>query len=462
MRRKVVSMKKKMQEGCASLKQYVDSLYEPQKETRAFAIIMLTSMLLRLFYICYISVYDMQHDVGSPTEPYGHLGYIAYLMQAGHLPDFDVREAFQFWHPPVHHGICALFLGMVWKIVPSLQGNYEPLQILPFLYVTISLWLVWKILKLWGYCGGEALFPFLIIAFNPTFVILSGSVNNDPLCVMFMILAVYFAVMWYRTPKYSLITGCALAIGLGMSTKGTAALVAAPVAFIFLIKLWKERMKIFGQLVTFAVMVFPLGLWWYIRNYVAFGVPVNYIYYTDTDAIGYLGYMPAWKRMLDFDIHYFSFENLYLQFEGKYTDKNPIIGLLKTVVFGQWRYNYNPYIKILAYALLVAWIVLVIVALSAIVSFVKRRKTYCIESAGIVIFFLMQLISYYYFCITYPFVWTMDIRYAVPILLCISLFLAEFMDKKKRYRYLTVLVCSVFTIISSMCFVLLAFTDFAT
>ena len=455
-----MGMKKKLQAGFALLKKNIDGLYNSQKEAHAFLVIMVTSVLLRLFYIWYISVYDMQHDVGSPTELDGHLGYIGYLMNAGHLPDFDVREAFQFWHPPLHHGISALFLKVAWTIIPSLKGNYELLQIFPFLYVTMGLWIIWKILKLLGYRGGEALFPFLVMAFHPTFIILSGSVNNDPLCVMFMILAVYFSIMWYRTPKYSLIAGCALSIGLGMSTKGTAALVAAPVAFIFLIKLWKERVKILGQLAAFAVMVFPMGLWWYVRNYLAYGVPVNYIYYTDPDAVGYLGYLPAWKRILDFNLHYFSFENLYLQFEGKYTDKNPLIGLLKTMVFGQWRYNYNPYIKILAYALLFVWIVLVITAVSAMVRFVHREKEYCIEKISIVVFFLVQLVSYYYFCITYPFVWTMDIRYAVPILMCISLFLAEFMGKNFKCRYRIAAVCSIFTVISVMCFAMLSLTGF--
>ena len=454
-------MRKFLTAKAVMIKKYMDDWDNPKKESVIFAIIMISSLLLRFFYICYTSVYDMQHDVGTPYERDGHLGYIAYLMSTHHLPDFDVREAFQFWHPPVHHAVSALFLSVVWKLIPVWQGNYEALQLLPFVYVTICIWLVWKLLKLWDYNGKSAIFPFFLIAFNPTFIIMSGSVNNDPLCYMFMFLAMYFAVLWYRMPSYHLIMACALSIGFGMSTKGTAAIIAFPVGFLFLMRLIKEKKKVLWQLALFAVLVFPLGLWWYIRNYLLYGVPVNYIYYTGADTIGYLGYMPAWKRMLDFDIHHFSFENIYLQFEGRYTDTNPIIGLLKTTVFGQWRYNYNLYIKALAYVLFFIWVALVVVSLCAVWSFVKKRKEYLAESISIVILFAVQFASYYHFCITYPFVWTMDIRYAVPILLCQCLFAAEYIREKKRFKYGTICLCSLFAIIAVMCFVLLSFTRFA-
>lgn len=431
-----------------------------KKETYSFIIIMIISMLVRLYFIHYTSVYDMQHDAGTPNENYGHLGYIAYFMQNHHLPDFDVREAFQFWHPPLHHIMGAVFLNIVWNIFPTQIGNYEPLQLLSFVYITVSIWIIWKLLRLWNLKGKELLCATLLVAFHPTFITLSGSVNNDALCVMFTFLSIYFAILWYRNPSYRLIIACALSIGLGMSTKGMSAMAAFPMAFIFLAILIRKKGKVIGQLFLFAAISLPLGLWWYIRNYINFDVPVNYIYYMSTDAIGYLGNIPLRQRILDFDLRHFSFENLYLQFEGRYTDSNPIIGLLKTAVFGQWRFNYNVYIKPFAYLLLFIWIALVVISLLAIPEFLKKAKRNLIENISILILFTVQFISYYHFCISYPFVWTMDFRYAVPLLLCHCLLIGYFIKEHKRFQRGIYYLCLGFTALSVGCFFLLSFTAF--
>lgn len=437
------------------------NITKEKRETYFFLAIMLTSMIVRLFFIYYTSVYDMQHDAGTPNENYGHLGYISYFMNNWKLPDFDVREAFQFWHPPIHHLISAVFLTLIWLIFPGQNGNYEALQILPFIYITLCIWILWKTLKLWDLEEKSLFSPMLLIAFIPTFITLSGSVNNDALCTMLTFLALYLTLAWYKTPTYRLIIASALSIGLAMSVKGSAAIAAFPMALLFLIKLLKEKKKVIGQLFVFGVLSLPLGLWWYIRNYVLFGVPINYIYYMSTEATGYIGHVSLYQRLHGCNLKYFSFANMYLQFEGNFTDVNPIVGLLKTAVYGQWRFNYNPYIKVIAYPLLFIWTALTIISLFAIPSFLKKNKERLIESVSILVLFVAQFTSYYKFCLDFPFVWTMDFRYAIPLLLCHCLFLAEFVRQKGVWakRFVQCL-CIGFSSITVICFVLLAFTTF--
>ncbi len=429
-----------------------------ENEKKVFIIIMILSFLVRLYYIAFISVYDMQHDVGTPEQNYGHLGYIAYYLQNWHFPDFDVREAFQFWHPPVHHIISAVFLVVIWAVFPGQTGNYEPLQLLPLLYITVCIWIVWKLLKIWDIKGTALTYSFLIIAFHPTFIILSGSVNNDALCFLFTLLSIYLSILWYQTPTFKLMIACALSIGLGMSTKGSAAIAAFPMAFLFLMGLIKHKGKVICQLLLFGLISLPMGLWWYIRNYILFGVPINYIYRTSTDFIGYLGEVPLWKRFFDFDPRRLSFQNLYVQFEGRFTEINPITALLKSTVYGQYWFNYNIYIKAVAYPLVFIWTALAGLSLYAVPGFVKKHKNFLIPTVSIIILFIIQFISYYSFCIEYPYVWTMDIRYAIPLLICHCLWLASFMETHPTWNKVVKYLSLSFVSITTFVFFLFTFT----
>ena len=431
---------------------------DKQRRNYTFLTIMLISMAVRFFFVLYTSVYAMQHDAGTPYENYGHLGYIAYFMNNWQLPNFDVREAFQFWHPPLHHFISAVFLTVTWKLFPALTGNYEPLQLLPFLYITLCIYILYKIFLLWNPGEKALLCITLLTAFQPTFITLSGSINNDALCTLLTFLSLYFAFLWYQKPSYKLIIFCALSLGLGMSTKGSAAIAAFPIGFLFFMKLIEKKKKIIGQLLVFTALVFPLGLWWYLRNYIKFDVPINYIYYMSTDTVGYLKDIPLWQKILDFDPRRFLPANQYLQFEGRFTDANPIIGLLKTAVYGQWRFNYSPYIRLLSYPLLLIWTFLSVLSLAGIPVFLKRNGKLRIQGISILILAVVQFISYYHFCLSYPFVWTMDFRYAIPLLLCQLLFLADFIQGKEKINKYITYACMLFVAISVLCFILLAFT----
>ena len=434
------------------------TLRKEQPETFAIFIIMIASVLFRIYYMITTSVYDMQHDVGTPYDNYGHLGYIAYLMQNHQLPDFDVREAFQFWHPPLHHLASAIFLTICWKCLPFLEGNWEPIQILPFIYITISIWILYRILKLWNIQGKALIFTTLILAFHPRIITLSGSVNNDTLCVFLSFLAFYLNLLWYRNPSWKLMIGSAVSIGLAMSSKGSAAILAFPMAFLFLVKLWQKKWPVFKQLVVFGIVSLPLGMWWYVRNNILFGVPLNYIYYMATDFIGYLGHVPVADRIFNFDPHYYNFQNLYLQFEGRYTDINPIIGLLKTTVFGQWHFNYNVYIKFLALPLLITWVILSIITLAAIPSFLKKSKSILVESISVVLLFIVQFFVYYKFCLNYPFVWSMDFRYTLPLLICHGILIGHYMNSEMKFSKYIGYICVAFAGLSCICFGLLGLT----
>ena len=80
-------------------------------------LILLSGLLLRLIYISYTGIGTRQHDVHTFFKNNGgHAEYILYLFDNHKLPDFDPRDIWQFYHPPLHHIICALWLTIVDRI----------------------------------------------------------------------------------------------------------------------------------------------------------------------------------------------------------------------------------------------------------------------------------------------------------------------------------------------------------
>ena len=67
-------------------------------------LLFLSGLILRLGYGTYTYVYTRQHDLGRDENDVGHVGYIANIYYYFKLPS---NNAYQFYHPPLHHIIAA-------------------------------------------------------------------------------------------------------------------------------------------------------------------------------------------------------------------------------------------------------------------------------------------------------------------------------------------------------------------
>lgn len=54
----------------------------------------------------------------------------------------------QFWQPPLYYIMTAVLLKISWFLFPSQSGNYEIAKLLPLIFVTVSIFLIWQMLKL--------------------------------------------------------------------------------------------------------------------------------------------------------------------------------------------------------------------------------------------------------------------------------------------------------------------------
>ena len=374
---------------------------------------------LRFAYILRFPYYQMQHDVNRFTSENGHAAYIWYLFTKGYLPDMDVRTVWQFYHPPLHHTLCAAWMRLLTALgLPEAQV-FEGVQLLPLCYSCLALAVFGLLLRELGLKGAAFTLPMSVMAVHPIFIILAGSINNDMLSILFMLTALLLAIRWYRTPRMRTILGLALAIGLGMMAKLSAYMTAPAVAVLFLMMLWKQRRKplrLIGQFAAFGAVCVPLGLGWEIRNLVTWGVPLTYIPRLSEKSGQYVGNIPVLQRLFDFSPHQFTYiYDCYTQYGQAYNEYNPLIGLMKTAVFDEFL-NTDRFPSLHGFGEVLFWsqILLAAGALYALVWVLRHCETPL--RAALCITYGVVLANYFVFCFTHPHTCTQSMRYATPVI----------------------------------------------
>lgn len=403
-------------------------------------LIMITGILLRLYYILATPVIQTrQYDLGSavPEEGIftGHLGYIFYLFTYKGLPDFDPREVYQFFHPPLHHTLSALWMGLVSLFTDNRNIWIEWLQVPTFIYSVLIILVTWQICRQFKLEGKALLVVMAIIAFHPSLIFMAGSINNDGLSLLFQFLTVWLSLCWYKDRNCKNILGIALSISLGMLTKLSVGMVAIPVAFLFayvLITEWQEKVKeldksggsvfIFlpwqriAQYVLFGVTCVPIGLAWAVRCLVRFDMPLTYVNKLPEQSWQYVGNYSLWERFVP-----------------------NIPGIISNLLHGSLGYGENVWVQLFRTAALgecdmatfpvwgklVAFAMMGLAFLVAIWSFILmvrvlicgRKKDFPALDMGIRCFLLIGyavlFISYLNFCYNFPHQCTMNFRYMV-------------------------------------------------
>ena len=401
---------------------------------------------LRVGYILATPYYRRQHDVGHLTDGDGHAGYIAYLYENLHLPDFDVREVWQFYHPPLHHSIAAAWMRLQTACGISFEHAGEGVQLLTLGYSCLCMVIFYRILRHFRLNGAAMAIPLAIIAFHPTFILLSGSINNDILSITFMLASVLLTLQWYRNPRPLTILKLALTIGLGMLTKLSAWMVAPAAATAFLIVLYRNRRKpipYIGQFAMFGVVCIPLGLGWGIRNLLGWGVPITYVPMLSSNSVQYVGNISVLQRISDFSPKQWLYVYDCFEMYGQaYNEYNPLIGLFKTAMFDEL-INTENFPKILGFGetLFFSQILLAVLSAAAIIGVYRRQSTRIDKNEKLMLIttYDITLMSYYSFCIFYAHVCTQNIRYATPLIFIGCLFLGLRMRSKQHSRLLRII-----------------------
>ena len=335
--------------------------------------VMAGGSFIKLCYILYTETWNRQHDVVAFGAGEGQAAYIEYILEHKRWPDFDPREIWGFFQPPLHHSIAAAWMWIQRKLEMSELRMQENIQVLTLCYMIIVMLLSYEICRELELKERGTLIAMLIVSFHPMFIMLSGSINNDALALCLCMAAVYITLLWYKKPTFGKIILMALSIGLAMFTKLSSVLVAPAVGALMIYSLIKNKndlKKYILQFVVFGVIVFPIGLYWSIRNLLRFNMPINYI-----PGVGeQLEKTGIISRIFDIRIH--SVYPSLISLGDGYDEYNTLVQLMKSSLFGEYNYGQvSSIINPFSIILFITAVVLALVSLYATIYMIFSKKS---------------------------------------------------------------------------------------
>lgn len=384
-----------------------------QKEEALLVFIMCVGIIMRVGYTMYTPWYLRGHDLGNlstDADATGHCAYILHLFQ-WELPS---TNEYQFYHPPLYHFLAALTMHISGWLSGKTDGAelIEAAKLVSCMASIGVLYQVKEILKENHLLGRAGNIVMLLVACLPNYYLMAGRINNDSLVFFFMVLIVRYTIKWYRRPDYKNTIILALGFGLGIMTKVSCGTMALFTGIVMLIKLYqtvKNHMYVsmLKKFVLFGSISGILGLWYPLRNYVLFHQPLNYVAEILITNPVYCGDHSLTERL-----------SLLYDFTGERTlynysmdDYNLLGYFLRSAVFGEFEFSVTEWVA--------HWLFVVngILALAALVSMI-----YCLIKVnnhrsvmfGLAFVWLIQVGSFIWFNIGYPFACTMDYRY-IPI-----------------------------------------------
>ena len=383
-------------------------------------------------YILNTNCGERQHDTRSLIwENGGHLGYIQYILENWKLPDVNPTGYWCFSNPPFFYFISAIFV-KIQNLIGRLDYQaIENLQFLSMFYILISIIYLNKILELLKI---EKLKNYIIflVGLSPAIVYLTGSLNNDSLALMLNIMSIFYTIDWYQNTKFSSLIKLALFISLAIMTKINSGIIAIPIAIIFLVKLLKEKENIKKYIIyylIFGIIALPIGLWFPIRNLIKYEIPVTYVQEVGEgekhDA--YLGNYSIIQRF--FGVSKNNLETMNFSFEKGRADYNIFLSTLKSfIVDEQIDYSENLILKISIYSLFFISLGIFILFVISLIKIDKKD----IWNIFFSLLFGIELIFYIKFCIDYPYSFSMNFRYIIPMFISMVSIIGKYVQSNKK------------------------------
>lgn len=358
-------------------------------------LILLAGICIRAFYVVLTQVPLYQSNAGTLSSDYvGHLGYIYHFYSKGTLPDFNPQNYDQFYHPPLHYMLSAVWLKLNGAFGKNSANIEELLQSLSLFYAGCTLGFLNKIgIKLRISCRGRAI-ALGLASFLPFGIMMAGSVSNDGLMLLFSVMAIYFTLNWFEEPVMKNILLTAFTVGCAMMTKLSAGLIVPAIAVIILIKLRKDRRhtkNFIVQLLCFALAVFLLGLWYPVKNLIQYGIPITY------------AYNPGVNEAQMADV----------------SDSIPV-SVVKSLAYGEGRsYLQNNIVERLGSWVFYLTMAFLALAFVGTIIWLFRREAESHARLLILISILVVTIAYFKHCFDYPHVYTVNVGYIMlPVYFC--------------------------------------------
>ncbi|MDE6926607.1 MAG: glycosyltransferase family 39 protein [Acetatifactor sp.] len=381
-------------------------------------LVIFAAFMIRIFYTVLTMALLYQNDLTIfHPDCFGHLGYVYRLYADGRLPDVNPTESYEFYQPPLHYAISAIYLRVLglFRLLPTAREDIEEiLQVLPMIYSMITIVYIDKIGKNLKLSPEGRLTAVCFAGFLPYSVMLGAALNNDPLAIMLMVMSIYYTLKWHEKPGMKGILIMALCIGCAMMAKVSSGLIAPAMAVMMLHRAWKDRKQwtvYLKQFTCFGLIAFPLGLWHSVYCFVRYRMPIGYIADLSEDSLQFIGNHDKWSRFFDFE-NAFEFLGVRMDYEHLFADYNIPVTLIKYATFGEsYYYQSSGLTNVLGTGMFwVNAVLFILMAIAAVVWLFLRdgrmwQKIFLLTGAGVGVF------SYLKFCIRYTHVCTMNVRY---------------------------------------------------
>lgn len=398
------------------------------KLSKIMIIILILAFLVRLVYIIKTPYMENQHDI----EPNGNgLSYIFTIYDTGKLPD---NNAGQNYHPPLHQILAAGWLKIISIFTQDFETMCESLQFLTLIYSMALIIVLYKIVEKFKLKDKYKILLMIIFAFHPMFIILSGTLNNDVLCLLLVSWSILRLINWYNNPNIKNTTFLAIIIGLSVMAKTSGGIIALPTIYIFILRMIKDIKKTSKKEIMFKKYMYlfiffgcislPIGLWYPIRNYVKFGQPILYVMDVNNPDL-YVGDNSLISRLNIFSPEIFK---IYCD---PWVDFNIPTFLIKCSLFEEYSWGTNFGI-IYPIAIILNIVMIVIFAISFINCLIKKEKRNLEWKISLAILLIFNIISYLGMNIKLPYGCSMNFRYLLPSIFIGAVFTCFNLDYYRR------------------------------
>lgn len=279
--------------------------------------IKMPAILMAVAFFGLASVYSVVTPIFESPDELWHYPMVWHLARTGQLPVQDAANP-QLWHqegsqPPLYYALAALLTaGIPTDDLPTLiyrnphadigvarpDGNanivvHTPREDWPWHGAVLAIHVARLFSVLLGlgtvitvYALGRLLWPerralallaMGFVAFNPMFVFIAGSVNNDNLITFLATLTLWslLALLIYhpQRPKWWHFAGLGLLVGLAALSKVSGVGLLGLVGLTVLLWGWNQRSWAIaiGGNVIMTLTALSIAGWWYVRNYVLYG-----------------------------------------------------------------------------------------------------------------------------------------------------------------------------------------------
>lgn len=424
------------------------------KEAMILAIL-ISSFLIKADYVVYTPVWVRQHDVIGFGAGFGQAAFIEYFYEKIRLIDFDPRQYWGFFQPPLHHMIAGIWLRIMNIICPNYDWACDNVQLLTLFYSVmvpfISLKLYKSLYDKKGTSDDKALiFAVCFVAFHPCFILLSGSINNDILCILLQILAMYFFLK--DDAKIVNIILAAIFLGLSMMTKLSGILVAPAIGMVMLYRLFslhkidnkKDRMNSYvnhiKSYLIFAMISIPLGIWSPVRNLIKFDVPLNYTPEVGEPLTGTTLFMRL------FDLKTPTAFTCMIGNGNEYDEYNIFLGMIKTSLVGEYDFSMIRGATTAAWILLISGVLLGIWLFIRFVGYIFDKSNELVLRLFFGTYVITTLLFYVNLCFSIPNFSSMDFRYIAHLIVLGGVFIC--FGRKRKTDIVLYSLITIFSISS--------------